>query len=420
MKRVRSFRITFWSVKAAERFFAVTAICLAALFASGCQKKEQVAPPPPTVEVVTVVQKDVPIYKEWVGALDGYVNAVIRPQVTGYLIKQNYREGDLVKKGQVLFEIDPRTFQATLDQAKGNLAEQKARHVTAQANLARVRPLAAKNAVSQKDLDDAIGAELSYRSSVESAQAAVEEAQLNLGFTKITSPVDGIAGIAKAQLGNLVGPNMQGELTSVSTVNPIKAYINVSEQEYLKVNASNPNPEKIPLELILADGSVYPHKGHLALADRQIDPTTGTLKVGSLFANPGNKLRPGGYGLVRAIMSVKKGALLIPQRAVTDMQGKYLVAVIGADNKVDIRPVKVAERIGSDWIIDEGLKPGETVVAEGTQKVKPGMTVTPKPYAPAAQTAPAAPAKPEAKPAAPAAAAKPETKPATPAPAEKR
>ena len=318
--------------------------------------------------------------------------------MTGYLIKQNYREGELVKNGQVLFEIDPRTFRAALDQAKAQLAQQQARHDTAKANLARIRPLAEKNAVSQKDLDDAIGAELSTRSSVEAAQAAVEEAQLNIEFTKITSPVDGIAGIAKAQLGNLVGPNMQTELTSVSTVNPIKAYINVSEQEYLTVRESNPDPEKIPLELILADGSVYPHKGHFALADRQIDPTTGTLKVGSLFANPGNKLRPGGYGLVRAIMSVRKGALLIPQRAVTDLQGKYLVAVVGPDNKVDIRPVKVAERIGSDWIISEGLKPGETVVAEGTQKVKPGMQVAPQPHSPEAMHAPAAAAKPETKP----------------------
>jgi membrane fusion protein, multidrug efflux system len=384
--------------------------------AVGCKKESPTAPPPPTVEVVSVNQKDVPIYKEWVGALDGYVNAVIRAQVAGYLIKQNYREGELVKKGQVLFEIDPRTFQASLDQAKGQLAQQKARHDTAKANLARIRPLAEKNAVSQKDLDDAVGAELSTRSSVEAAQAAVEEAQLNLGFTKITSPVDGIAGIAKAQLGNLVGPSMQTELTSVSTVDPIKAYINVSEQEYLKVNASNPNPEKIPLELILADGSVYPHKGHFALADRQIDPTTGTLKVGSLFANPGNKLRPGGYGLVRAVMSVKKGALLIPQRSVTDMQGKYLVAVVGADNKIAIRPVKVAERIGSDWIIEDGLKPGEKIVVEGTQKVKPDMVVNPQPFDPDAAAKAAA-----AKAAAPAggAAAKPEAKPAA-QPAEKR
>jgi len=352
------------------------------------------------VEVTGVVQKNIPIYKEWVGALDGYVNAVIRAQVTGYLVKQDYREGDLVRKGQVLFEIDPRTFQAALDEAKGTLSQQKARHVTAKANLERVRPLAAKNAVSQKDLDDAVGAELSTRSAVEATQAAVEEARLNLGFTKVTSPVDGIAGIAKAQIGNLVGPSTQAELTAVSTVNPIKCYINVSEREYLTVSESNPNPEKIPLEITLADGSIYPHKGHLALADRQIDPTTGTLKVGALFANPGNRLRPGGYALVRAVMSVKHGALLIPQQAVTEMQGKFLVAVVGGDNKVDIRTVKVAERIGSDWIIAEGVKPGENVVVEGTQKVRPGMLVTPKPYAPAAVAAQGAPAQPEARPAA--------------------
>jgi membrane fusion protein (multidrug efflux system) len=362
--------------------------------------------------VSTVVQKDVPIYKEWVGALDGIVNAVIRPRVSGYLIKQNYREGELVKTGRVLFEIDPRTFQAALAQAKAQLSQQKARHDTAVANLARIRPLAAKNAVSKKDLDDAIGIELSTRSAVEAAQATVDEAQLNLGFTKIMSPVDGITGIAKAQLGDLVGPSMPTELTSVSSVDPIKVYINVSEQEYLKVNASNPNPEKIPLELVLADGSTYPHKGHLALADRQIDPTTGTLKVGALFANPGNRLRPGGYGLVRAVMSVKKGALMVPQRSVTDMQGKYLVAVVGADNKVSIRPVKVAERIGADWIIEEGLKPGEKIVVEGTQKVKPDMVVNPQPFDREAAAKPAAPAQ--------GAAAKPEAKPAAPAPAEKR
>ncbi len=410
------------SKRAAQRFsfqYIIFLIFLAVMLwpALGCKKEQQAAPAPPIVEVVTVTQKDVPIYKEWVGALDGYVNAVIRPQVQGYLVKQNYREGELVKKGQILFEIDPRTFQADLDAAKAQLAQQKARHDTAQANLKRIRPLAEQNAVSQKDLDDAIGAELSTRSAVEAAQAAVDNAQLNLGFTKITSPVEGIAGIAKTQLGNLVGPSMQTELTSVSTVDPIKAYINVSEQEYLEVGKSNPNPEKIPLELILADGSVYPHKGRLALADRQIDPTTGTLKVGALFANPGNRLRPGGYGLVRAVMSVKKGALLIPQRAVTDLQGKFLVAIVGADNKVDIRQVKVAERIGSDWIIDEGLKPGETVVAEGTQKVKPGIMVNPKPFVPDA--AAKAAAKPGAAPEQ-GASAKPETKPAAPAPAEKR
>jgi len=409
MKRIRNFGITLWSGRAALQFYAVTTFSAAVLLASGCKKEQAPPPPPPTVEVTTVVQKDVPIYKEWVGALDGNVNAVIRPQVTGYLIKQNYTEGQMVKKGQVLFEIDTRTFQAALDQANGQLSQQKARHTTAKANLDRIRPLAAKNAVSQKDLDDAVGSELSTRSSVESAQAAVEEAKLNLGFTKVTSPVDGIAGIAKTQLGNLVGPSMLTELTSVSAVDPIKAYVNVSEQEYLAVSSSGKKTADIPLELILADGSIYPHKGKLALADRQIDPTTGTLKVGSLFANPGNRLRPGGYGQVRAVMSVKKGALLVPQRSVTDMQGKYLVAVVGTDNKVSIRPVKVAERIGSDWIIEDGLKAGEKIVVEGTQKVKPDMTVNPQPFDPEAAAKAAA-----AKAAAP---AKTETK---PAPAEKR
>jgi membrane fusion protein (multidrug efflux system) len=374
-------------------------ICLFAgvLMTGGCkEKKEVAAPPPPIVEVVPVAVRDVPIYQEWVGALDGNVNAVIRPQVTGYLIKQNYIEGQKVKKGQLLFEIDPRTFQAVLNQAKGalnqakgDLARADAAYTTAKADLARVKPLAAKNAVSQKDLDDATGKEMATHASVEAAKAAVvaaeanvESAQLNLDFTQITSPVTGIAGIAKTQLGNLVGPSSPQELTTVSSVNPIKAYINISEQEYLSVHDSNQNMENVPLQLILADGSVYPHKGKLAMADRQFDVTTGTLKVGSLFPNPDDTLRPGGFATVRALMSMEKGALLVPQRAVTDVQGKYLVAVVGADKKVDIRQVKVGSRIGSEWVITEGLKSGDTVVAEGTQKVRPGMTVNPKPFTP--------------------------------------
>ena len=376
--------------------------CLTMVNMLACEKKKTEAPPPPVVEVVKVIQKDVPIYKEWVGALDGSVNAVIRPQVTGYLIKQNYREGELVKKGQILFEIDPRTFQASLDQANAQLSQQKARHDTTKANLARIRPLAEKNAVSQKDLDDAVGAELSTRSSVEAAQAAVENAQLNLGFTKITSPVDGVAGIAKTQLGNLVGPGSTQELTTVSALDPIKAYINVSEQEYLNFNATNKgNAGKIPLELILANGSVYPHKGQFSLADRQVDPTTGTLKVGALFANQNNLLRPGQYGRVRAVMGIRKDALLVPQRSVAEMQGKYLVAVVKSDNTADIRPVKVAELVGTDWVITEGLTPGEKIIVEGIQKVKAGSPVNPQPYNPEDQDK-KSPAAPGAKPAAPA------------------
>ncbi len=394
--------------------WSAAALLCASLAIAGCeQKKEAVAPPPPIVEVTPVVQRDVPIYQEWVGALDGSVNAVIRPQVTGYLTRQNYREGEVVKKGQALFEIDPRTFQAavdqakgSLDQAKGDMARQEAAYATAKADLARIKPLAARNAVSQKDLDDATGRELASRASVDAARAGIataaanlEKAMLDLGFTKITSPVDGVAGIAKAQLGNLVSPNMQNELTTVSSVNPIKAYINVSEREYLTVRDSNQNIAETPLQMILADGSTYPHKGKMALSDRQIDPTTGTLKIGSLFPNPNNILRPGGYSLVRALMELRKGALLVPQRAVSDVQGKYMVAVVGSDNKVEIRPVTVGARIGSQWIISGGVKPGESVIAEGTQKVRPDIIVSPRPYVPGAPAAEGA-VKPEVKPAA--------------------
>jgi len=420
-------------------FFVIT-------LTAGCEKEEKAGPPgPPVVDVVDVIQKDVPIYKEWIGTTDGFVNATIRAQVQGYLVKQNYREGDVVKTGQALFEIDPRTFQAALDQAKGaldqakgileqsraNVAVQEARWATAKANLARVKPLAEQNAVSQKDLDDAVGAEESTRSSVIAAKASVtaaeasvvaaqanaDKAALELGFTKVTSPIDGIAGIAKAQLGNLVGPSSTQELTSVSTVNPIKVYINVSEREYLSTRESSEKVEGIPLELILADGSIFPQKGSFYMADRQVDVTTGTLKIGAVFSNPGNLLRPGQYGRIRAQMSVLRGALLVPQRAVGDVQGSFMVAVVGPDNKVDIRRVKPSEKAGSLWVIDEGLKPGEKVVAEGIQKVRQGMTVSPKPFVAEVQAKPEtgaqAPAKTEA-------ASKPEPKQEAPSKAKKR
>jgi membrane fusion protein (multidrug efflux system) len=343
----------------------------------------------------------------------------------------------------VLFEIDPREFQAAVEQAKANLnqakgavdqtkaalekakaevAVQEARWTTAKANLARIKPLAQQNAVSQKDLDDAVGAELSTRSGVDAAnaavvaaqanivaaeaqviasQAAVDKAQLNLGFTKITSPIDGLAGIAKAQIGNLVGPGSAEELTTVSTINPIKCYVAVSEQEYMRVaeaREKRAGQGKVPLELILADGSTYPKKGEFAFADRQVDVRTGTIRVGTLFPNPQNLLRPGQFSRVRAEMGIKRGALVIPQRAVTEVQGKYLVAVVGPDNKVAIRQVKTAERVGQLWVIEEGLKPGERVVAEGTQKVRDGMAVNPKPFSVGDQAAPGGAPKPEEKP----------------------
>lgn len=379
--------------------FSRTALSFAAVIllltlVTGCSKEKE-APKPPVVEVMAVIQKDVPVYKEWIGTLDGMVNATIRAQVQGYLIKQNYREGDGVKKGQILFEIDPRTFEAALGQARGQLEAQQARWNTAKANLARVKPLADLNAVSKKDLDDSVGAEQAARAAVLSAQAGFDKAQLELGFTRIISPIDGIAGLAKAQIGNLVGPGATEELTTVSTVNPIKVYFQVSEQEYIQAaQRSAASMEQKEAELILADGSMYPEKGRFAFADRQVDILTGTIKVAGLFPNPGNFLRPGQYGRVRVAVSVRKNAILVPQRAVAEIQGKYMVAVVGADSKVDIRPVKAAERVENLWVILEGLKPGERVVVEGIQKVRPGMPVMPKAYV-EKDAAPEAAAKPE-------------------------
>ena len=358
-------------------------ICLisAFLLIPGCAKEQKSgASSQPTVQVCDVIQQDVPVYSEWIGTTDGMVNAVIRAQVQGYLIKQNYREGEFVRKGQILFEIDPRTFQAALGQAKGQLGEQMARWTTAKANLARVIPLAQKYAVSKKDLDDAMGQEKGARAAVISAEAYVEKARLDINFTKIVSPVAGIAGIAKTQIGNLVGPGVTEELTTVSTVDPIKVYISVGEQEYLIATGKGKNGFKDnSLEMILSDGSVYPYKGKFTIADRQVDVKTGTIKVAAIFKNPGNILRPGQFAKVRARIKIKN-ALLVPQRSVMELQGSYQVAVVDADNKVDIRPVKVADRVDNLWVIDEGLKPGERVVAEGLQKVRQGTIVNPLPY----------------------------------------
>lgn len=367
--------------------------CLALIFSAACDKTEKAPPAPPTVQVMTVIQKDVPIQKEWVGSLDGNVNATIRPQVTGYLIKQNYHEGDVVKRGQVLFEIDPRTFKTAVEQAKGVRNQQQANLATAAANFARVKPLAEKNALSPKDLDDATGRKLAAQAALDQANAALETAQLNLDFTKITAPIEGVAGIAKAQIGDLLSPNATTELTTVSSIDPIKVYIFISEQEYLRAFKNRiERATPIPLDLILADGSVYPQQGHFTVLDRQVDTTTGTFKLGAIFPNKDGYLRPGLFGRLRATLDVQKGALLVPQRAVTEIQGKYLVAVVGEGNKVDLRPVRPGERIGSDWIINEGLKPGESIIVEGTQKVRAGAIVTPKPYDPAADSQKSAPA----------------------------
>jgi membrane fusion protein (multidrug efflux system) len=400
-------------------------LALLALVSAGCGQRQAgpTAPPPPPVAVAEVLQQDVPVYSEWIASTDGAVNAVIRAQVQGYLIAQRYHEGELAEKGQLLFEIDPRPFQATLDhaeaterqavaavtqaeatleQSKAEVLRQEALWVNAKANYDRFTELVGRGAVAKKDVDDATGAERStaagvaaakanvsaaqaaiavQRAAIAAARAAVEKARVDLGFTKIVSPVTGITGIAKAQLGNLVGPGSTEELTTVSTVDPIKVYVPMSEQEYLARARQARDTAGGPIELILADGSRHPQTGRIAFADRQVDVQTGTIKVAVLFPNPGNLLRPGQFARVRAQRSVKRGALLVPQRAVMELQGSYQVAVVGQDQKVEIRPVKVGQQVNGLWVIDEGVQPGERVVVEGLQKVRPGMAVTAQPYA---------------------------------------
>jgi RND family efflux transporter MFP subunit len=324
----------------------------------------------------------VPIYHDWIGVLDGLVNAQIRAQVTGYLRTQNYREGDPIKKGDLLFEIDPRPFQAALDQAKGLLAEAEARQGKTELDVKRYAPLVKDKAISQEEYDDAVQANMEAKAAVVSAKARVEEAQLNLEFTKITSPIEGIASIAKAQIGDLVGPS-SGELTTVSTIDPIKAYYNVTEQAYLNFTRQFQTEsdrydrlKQLEIELILTDGTMYPLKGKIYAADRQIGQNTGALRLEALFPNPANALRPGEFARVRVKFDVKRGALLVPQRAVSELQGSYQVTVLDADNKVHIQPVRVGDRSGNLWIIEGGLHAGQRVVVEGIQKVREGMMVS--------------------------------------------
>lgn len=420
-------------------------------------KPAQAAPRPLDVEVAQVEQKDVPVYSEWIGTTEGIVNADIKAEVTGYLLKQDYKEGSFVKKGQLLFELDPRPFQAAVDQANGQvaqfqgqleqaisqvaqaeaqvaqansqllqsqaqLAQAQANQVKTQLDVNKYTPLAEQKAVTQQDLDNAVQGNVVARAQVEAARAGVETAraqlraanaqigtakaaintakgqvenaraavrtaQLNLGFTQIISPIDGIAGIAQAQVGNLI-TTTSAPLTTVSTVDPIKVYFTLSEQQYLNFTRRNliearrgASVVQIELELILSDGSTYPEKGSFFFADRQVDPKTGAIRMAGIFLNPGNVLRPGQYGRVRAVTATKNDALLVPQRAVSELQGSYQLAIVGGANKIEMRTVKVGERSGTQWIIEDGLKAGEIVVVEGTQQIKPGAVVNPKAYA---------------------------------------
>jgi RND family efflux transporter MFP subunit len=355
----------------------------------------------PDVEVVQVEQKDVPIYGEWIGTLDGLTNADVRAQVTGYLLRQDYQEGAFVKKGQLLFEIDPRPFKAALDQSEGQLAQARATLANAQAvqvrtelDVNRYTPLAREQAASQQDLDNAVQNNLAAKATVETAraqiktdEAAVETAKINLDFTRLTSPIDGIAGQAQLQVGALVNLS-SGAVTSVSTVDPIKVYFTVGEPQYLAWRQRFPTEvsrqaadKNLHLELILADGSTYVHQGTFYFADRQVNESTGAIRIAGLFSNPGNILRPGGYGKVRAVIRTEHDALLVPQRAISELQGGFQVAVVDSQNQVSIRQVTIGDRVGSQWVIADGLRPGERVIVEGLQKVRAGTHVSPKPFA---------------------------------------
>jgi RND family efflux transporter MFP subunit len=360
------------------------AFCVVVLlvFSEACQNKSVSAAPgaPPTVQIVEVAQRDVPVYHEWIATLDGYVNAVIQPQVSGYLVHQNYREGALVHKNDVLFKIDPRPFQAILDQAKAQVAQAEAQLGKTQLDVQRDTPLARDKAIAQSQLDNDIQANLAAEATVKTGKAALEQAEINLEFTNVRSLVDGVAGIATGQVGNLVGP--QTVLTTVSQLDPIKVYFVASEQEYLAFVQRNPTlasrekaERELVLELLLSDGTTYPRKGTFFAADRHVDAQTGAIRLAGLFPNPDNVLRPGQYGRVRFISYVRPAALLVPQKAVTELQGMYQVAVVGSDDKVSIRTVQVGERTGPMWIIEQGVKPGERVVVEGLQKVRDGMPV---------------------------------------------
>jgi RND family efflux transporter MFP subunit len=354
----------------------------------------------PDVEVVQVQKEDVPIYAEWIGTLDGLVNADVRAQVTGYLSKQGYQEGAFVNQGQLLFQIDPRPFQAALDQAQGQLAQAQAALANAKAvqrrtelDVQRYTPLAEQQAASQQDLDNSVQNNLAAIATVETAkaqiktyEAAVETAKINLDFTRLIAPIDGIAGQAQLQVGALVTPG-SGIVTSVSTVDPIKVYFTVGEPQYLAWRQRFPTEEsrlqadkELRLQLVLADGSMYPHEGRFYFADRQVNETTGAIRIAGLFPNPNNILRPGGYGKVRAVIRKQPGALLVPQRAVSELQGGYQVAVVGADNKVDVRTVMVGDRVENRWIITSGLNAGDRVVVEGVQRMRTGVHVNPKPF----------------------------------------
>jgi len=384
---------------------------------SGCKKAPPpVVLPPPQVQTVEVKAQDVPLTMEWIGTLQGSVNASIRAQVEGYLMKQDYEEGLPVKKGDLLFELDDRSYKAVLDDAKGKLSQAEANLKKSQIEADRLAPLVQTKAVSQQDYDNAVQVNLANKAAVESAKATVGKAQLNLDFTRLLSPVDGVAGLAKAQVGDFISAGTT-ELTTVATVDPIKAYFTASEQEYLRYREEHPQAKpgrqggaELEFELILANGQLYDQKGKFFASDVSVNQDTGAIRLCAIFPNPNQLLKPGGYARVRSVMRVLKGAVTVPQRAVTELQGIRQIAVV-TDGKASVRTVKMGPRVGNEWVVEEGLKPGEKVIVEGIQKVRDGLPVTASLYQPpapggpppasagATETKPAAEAKPAATPA---------------------
>jgi len=360
------------------RFPGIPLLALALL--AGCSSKNAATPPPPpSVTVATVMQRDISIHQEWVGTMAGNTDADIRPKVEGFLLKRLYMEGSFVQKGQAMFQLDQRQAQAALEQTKGQLEQARALLSQAQIDVKRFTPLVAQKAVSQAELDKATSMERSGQAQVQAAQAAVDNAKLNLGWTTVTSPISGIAGIAKVGIGDLMTPNTV--MSTVSTVDPIYVDFSISEQDYLRfIKSGTGRQAGADLQLILGDGSTFPHSGHALLVNREMDLRTGTIQVRAEFPNPGNLLRPGQYARIRAVTEQRKNALLIPQKAISELQGVYQVGVVGADNKVAIRAVKPGPQFGDMWVIESGLQPGDKVVVDGLQRIRDGMTVSPTPF----------------------------------------
>ena len=367
----------------------VGTLLIALAVCAGCgSKEEKPPPPPPGVTVAPVTQKDVTLHQEWVGQTVGNVDADIRPKVDGFLLTRLYTEGSYVTKGQAMFQLDKRQAQAAVEQATGNLERANAALAQAQIDVRRYTPLVAQRAVSQSELDKALSMERAAKAAVAADQAVLDNAKLNLGWTTVTSPIAGIAGVAKVGIGDLMTPTTV--MTTVSAVNPIYVDVNIAEQDYMRFTRRKPGDATGEnLELILGDGSVYPRRGRTLFMNREVDSRTGTIQVRGEFPNPGNVLRPGQYARIRAATELRKGALLIPQQAVAELQGIYQVGVVGHDNKVTIKTVQLGPQFGDMWLVESGLQVGENVIVDGLQRVRTGMTVAPTPFKDTQANAPA-------------------------------